>query len=182
MERSMSASMILLLFLGLACMLSKSASALIHVVGGSDGWEIPPNATFYQEWAKPRTFGVGDKLVFPYRTGAHNVLQVTQKDYEVCGNENVIKHYFRGPTIIQLNTTGDYFFYSAIGTHCEAGQKLHIAVVNGPGSSGMFFGYPDNGTSSMSPAPAPAKSSSASPVPALAAVTFALPIFAWIFM
>ncbi|GAB2232577.1 hypothetical protein Droror1_Dr00011619 [Drosera rotundifolia] len=62
MERSMSASMILLLFLGLACMLSKSASAFIHVVGGSDGWEIPSNATFYQEWAKPRTFGVVDKL------------------------------------------------------------------------------------------------------------------------
>ena len=40
----------------------QSADAVIHVVGGSCGWEVPPNATFYADWAKPRTFGVGDKL------------------------------------------------------------------------------------------------------------------------
>ena len=44
------------------CVLVQSSSALIHVVGGVAGWEIPPNKTFYEDWAKPRTFGVGDKL------------------------------------------------------------------------------------------------------------------------
>ena len=46
----------------MSCVLIQSADALIHVVGGGCGWEVPPNSTFYADWAKPRTFGVGDKL------------------------------------------------------------------------------------------------------------------------
>ncbi|KAL2928241.1 Early nodulin-like protein 1, partial [Bienertia sinuspersici] len=118
------------------CVLLQSTSALIHVVGGVAGWEIPPNKTFYEEWAKPRTFGAGDKLVFPYRWGAHNVLQVSKEDYDKCGDDNVINMYFKGPTVIQLNNTGDYYFYSNVGTHCELGQKLHVHVGPGRGYSG----------------------------------------------
>lgn len=33
-----------------------------HIVGKSFGWSIPRNASFYQDWAAPRTFYVGDKL------------------------------------------------------------------------------------------------------------------------
>lgn len=46
----------------MCCVLLQSTSALIHVVGGTAGWGVPPNATFYTDWAKPRTFGAGDKL------------------------------------------------------------------------------------------------------------------------
>ena len=33
-----------------------------HIIGKSLGWTIPQNASFYQDWAAPRTFAVGDKL------------------------------------------------------------------------------------------------------------------------
>lgn len=39
-----------------------SVSAFTHVVGGSYGWRVPQNLTYYEDWAKPRTFGVGDIL------------------------------------------------------------------------------------------------------------------------
>lgn len=32
------------------------------VVGVSYGWQVPESSTFFHEWAKPRTFGIGDKL------------------------------------------------------------------------------------------------------------------------
>ena len=44
--------------------------------------------------------------------------------------------YYEGPTILNLTQTGDYYFYSGVGKHCEAGQKLHITVGNKEGSSG----------------------------------------------
>lgn len=36
--------------------------AFTHIVGGSHGWRVPDNKTYFQDWAKPRTFGVGDRL------------------------------------------------------------------------------------------------------------------------
>lgn len=39
-----------------------SMDAFTHIVGGNHGWRVPDNVTFFDEWAKPRTFGVGDKL------------------------------------------------------------------------------------------------------------------------
>ncbi|KAL9230970.1 hypothetical protein vseg_006251 [Gypsophila vaccaria] len=126
----------------MCCVLVNSSNALIHVVGGKDGWEIPPKPTFYADWAKPRIFGVHDKLVFPYRVGAHNILQVSKQDFDKCGNDHVYEQYYKGPTVIKLNATGDYYFYSGIGTHCELGQKLHVHVVAGPGSSGRCLRRP----------------------------------------
>ena len=133
-------NIIVLTFVGLMfCVQMHSSSALIHVVGGKEGWEIPPNKTFYCDWAKPRVFGLNDKLVFPYREGAHNVLQVSKEDFDKCGHDKVFEQYYKGPTVVQLTKLGDYFFYSGIGTHCEIGQKLHIKVVPGLGSSGRTF-------------------------------------------
>ena len=43
-------------------MMGSSVNAFTHIVGASHGWRVPDNVTFYDEWAKPRTFGVGDKL------------------------------------------------------------------------------------------------------------------------
>ena len=44
------------------CFMMGSVSAMTHIVGGSHGWSLPDNQTFFADWAKPRTFGVGDKL------------------------------------------------------------------------------------------------------------------------
>ena len=43
--------------------------AFTHIVGGSHGWRVPENDSFFDQWAKPRTFGVGDRLgisLFPF--------------------------------------------------------------------------------------------------------------------
>lgn len=39
-----------------------SVNAFTHIVGGSHGWRVPDNVTFFDQWATPRTFGVGDRL------------------------------------------------------------------------------------------------------------------------
>ncbi|XP_022931314.1 stellacyanin-like [Cucurbita moschata] len=117
-------------------MMGSSVNAFTHIVGASHGWRVPDNVTFYDEWAKPRTFGVGDKLVFPYRPGANNIVAVKKADYEVCGEENVINMYYLGPTILNLTEAGDYYYFDGIGKHCEAGQKLHVQVGLKEGTSG----------------------------------------------
>ncbi|XP_023518646.1 umecyanin-like [Cucurbita pepo subsp. pepo] len=143
-----------------------SMDAFTHIVGGNHGWRVPDNVTFFDEWAKPRTFGVGDKLVFPYRPGANNLLAVKKADYETCGQgeEDVINMYYLGPTILNITQPGDYYYYDGIGKHCEAGQKLHIQVGSKEGTSGsdplpfnlQTFGIPTAfGTMVEPPAAAP---------------------------
>ncbi|KAG0490576.1 hypothetical protein HPP92_007439 [Vanilla planifolia] len=117
---------LLLAFLGFLAGVSEAHKN--HVVGGSFGWKIPPNLTFYKEWAATKTFVVGDRLVFLYRSGAQNVLEVSAEDYKRCGSSNVTNMYYIGPTIVELETPGPHFFYSGVGLHCEAGQKLAVDV------------------------------------------------------
>ncbi|XP_038687218.1 umecyanin-like [Tripterygium wilfordii] len=106
------------------------AVAETHVVGGDFGWFVPPNKTFYEDWAKNRTFKVGDKLRFPHKTGANNVAEVSKSEYEKCSQGATIRMHADGPALIDLKAPGDYYFYSSIGLHCEVGQKLHITVTN----------------------------------------------------
>ncbi|XP_038878156.1 stellacyanin-like [Benincasa hispida] len=117
-------------------MMGSCVNAFTHIVGGSHGWRVPENITFFDEWTKPRTFGVGDRLVFPYRPGANNLLAVKKADYDTCGEEAVIHMYFLGPTVLNLTEPGDYYYFDGIGKHCEAGQKLHIQVGSKEGTSG----------------------------------------------
>ena len=42
---------------------TKKIMPIDHIVGGAFGWRLPEaNKTFYEDWAKPRVFGVGDTL------------------------------------------------------------------------------------------------------------------------
>ncbi|XP_057969299.1 umecyanin-like [Malania oleifera] len=153
----MRKSMLLILFgcaAILGCNVIQSASAMTHVVGGSFGWTVPPNKTFYQEWAKPRTFGVGDELMFPFRIGMYNVLEVSEKDFNACTQDNVVEMYYKGPTIVSLNKTGGHFFYSGVGLQCEIGLKLAINVTSGPGSAGAPLPAFDFAANEVSPPPA----------------------------
>ena len=94
--------------------------------------------------------------MFPYRISLHNVLDVNKEDFEACTQKKVINTYFKGPTIVNFTQPGDYYYYSGIGTQCEAGQKLSITVVNGKGSSGRAS------TPASAPAPTPTPSSASS--------------------
>ena len=37
-------------------------AAVDHDVGGDFGWNLPPNITFFSDWASNKAFSVGDKL------------------------------------------------------------------------------------------------------------------------
>lgn len=39
-----------------------STSASCHIVGAGKGWRMPPNRTYYADWASARQISVGDKL------------------------------------------------------------------------------------------------------------------------
>ncbi|XP_024026953.1 stellacyanin [Morus notabilis] len=166
------------------------ASAFTHIVGGSHGWRVPENQTYFQEWAKPRTFGVGDRLekvsVFPSRPCGNNVVMVSKEDFEACTQDKVFNMYYEGPTILNLTQVGDYYFYSGVGKHCEAGQKLHITVGDKEGFSGdhlpfkSFSTEDDATTAATSPVPSQlpnAKHSSATTIQDVGVVSASLLCF-----
>ncbi|XP_042480095.1 mavicyanin-like [Macadamia integrifolia] len=128
----------LLLLMAMGCVIMAPMNAMItHNVGGSFGWSIPKDPNFYQDWANPRTFGVGDKLVFTYVPMVHNVLEVIEKDFTTCNpQEKPIHIHTSGVTIVELTNSGNYYFFCAYGKHCELGQKLNITVGYKPGSTG----------------------------------------------
>ncbi|XP_041012336.1 mavicyanin-like [Juglans microcarpa x Juglans regia] len=136
----------LILFATIGCFLSRlQVRAMTHIVGGSYGWRFPSaNISFYQDWARPRNFTAGDKLVFLYTTGMHSVVEVKKEDYDDCTQKNVIKTYTNGPTIFELTKPGDHFFICGLSNQfCNGGQKLSIRVMNGDTSSdgtGGLFG------------------------------------------
>ena len=74
--------------------------------------------------------------MFPYRTGVHSVVEVNEQEFEKCTQNDAINMHYSGPTTIELPKNGTFFYYCGVGTHCEAGQKLKVTVVNGEGSSG----------------------------------------------
>ncbi|KAJ9706123.1 hypothetical protein PVL29_001604 [Vitis rotundifolia] len=125
-----------LMLAAVTCFMTAPVAAFNHIVGGSFGWSTPGNLSFYEDWAKPRTFGVGDKLVFPFRTGVHSVVQVSEEEFQNCTQNDAIDMHYSGPLIIELPKTGTFYYYCGVGTHCEAGQKLKVTVVNAEGSAG----------------------------------------------
>ncbi|PQP95849.1 cucumber peeling cupredoxin-like [Prunus yedoensis var. nudiflora] len=40
----------------------KGATAEDYIVGDTLGWAVPPNTSFYSEWAASKTFQIGDGL------------------------------------------------------------------------------------------------------------------------
>lgn len=52
----------LVMALAFAATLLHGTAAVDLVVGGNTGWTIPPNTTFYPNWASANTFRVGDTL------------------------------------------------------------------------------------------------------------------------
>ncbi|CAD5189640.1 unnamed protein product [Musa acuminata subsp. malaccensis] len=123
---------LLLLVVAMSCLVTVSqAHQKIHIVGGSYGWKIPPNKTFYEEWANKQNFFVGDKLVFLYTTGLQNVIEASEEEeFVYCKQTNVEDVQFVGPTILEVTKAGVHYFYCSVGLHCEGGQKLRINVTD----------------------------------------------------
>ena len=51
-----------MMFIFMVALMSKCASAESYYVGDDFGWAIPPNTTFYSEWASSKTFQIDDQI------------------------------------------------------------------------------------------------------------------------
>ncbi|KAF3960727.1 hypothetical protein CMV_014580 [Castanea mollissima] len=110
-------------------LLKGATAAQTYEVGDSLGWEVPPNSSYYTEWASNKTFYDGDKLSFNW-TGSHTVRYITTAaEYDNCSKNPSID--IGSPFVLTLNRSEQplYFFYCTVNDHCKRGQKFSINVL-----------------------------------------------------
>ncbi|WCJ40757.1 Blue copper protein [Euphorbia peplus] len=119
--------------------------ATTYTVGDESGWTVGFD---YQAWAQDKTFQVGDKLVFWYPMGSHNVFRVNGTTFRDCTIPPLVEALTSGNDTITLATPGNKWYICGVGKHCVSGQKLAITVqVSAPTQS------PSPASSPPSPAP-----------------------------
>ncbi|KAJ0716411.1 putative Phytocyanin domain, cupredoxin [Helianthus annuus] len=117
----------IVIFIGLIATLATSVSATDFIVGDEYGWTLNFD---YQAWAQGKKFIVGDKLVFKYPVGKHNVFKVDGNGFKGCvvpaANESLASGY----DVVTLTTPGKKWYICGVGKHCETGgMKLVIDVL-----------------------------------------------------
>ncbi|KAM0069859.1 putative Phytocyanin domain, cupredoxin [Helianthus debilis subsp. tardiflorus] len=117
----------IVIFIGLIATLATSVSATDFIVGDEYGWTLNFD---YQAWAQGKKFVVGDKLVFKYPVGKHNVFKVDGNGFKGCvvpaANESLASGY----DVVTLTTPGKKWYICGVGKHCETGgMKLVIDVL-----------------------------------------------------
>ncbi|KAH0470491.1 hypothetical protein IEQ34_000214 [Dendrobium chrysotoxum] len=95
------------------------------IVGDEDGWKLGVN---YTEWAEDKDFRVGDRIVFNYVKGKHNVLSVSGPAFHSCNKTASSQLLTTGNDKIELTKAGRKWYICAIGDHCDKGMKLFIDV------------------------------------------------------
>ncbi|XP_074582521.1 blue copper protein 1b-like [Curcuma longa] len=110
-----------------------SATATNFVVGDDAGWRPGFN---YTSWAAARTkeLRVGDKLVFKYTAGFHNVIPVSGEEFRACKPNGGNKVLRSGRDVVPLKTPGRKWYMCGVADHCERGQKLAVVVLPAPTS------------------------------------------------
>ncbi|KAK7264907.1 hypothetical protein RJT34_32520 [Clitoria ternatea] len=142
----MAATRILFVLVVTMMPLPHTAEAAEHYVN----WIIPiASPSFYSSFAANNTFKLDDTLVFEFKTGAHNVVTLSKKNFENCNVNEKMESFDTGPARITLNRTGEFYFACAFTSHCTLAQKLSINVTEEGGSS-----------SSLAPMEAPPPSAS----------------------
>ncbi|KAL7247721.1 hypothetical protein ACSBR2_002601 [Camellia fascicularis] len=118
----------LLTFFVVAIVLPSVTLAKEFIVGDEAGWTTTGD---YEGWVKGKEFRIGDKLVFKYTIGLHNVYHVDEYGYKNCiiPENGVLES---GEDTITLETPGPKYFVCGVGLHCEkGGQKLSVDVKQG---------------------------------------------------
>ncbi|CAL8151576.1 unnamed protein product [Prunus armeniaca] len=64
-------------------------------VGDSNGW-TSRGLVDYNEWASTKDFHVNDTLIFSYNNQFHNVMQVTNQDFQSCKTTSAMATYTSG--------------------------------------------------------------------------------------
>ncbi|XP_058068326.1 blue copper protein 1a-like [Magnolia sinica] len=103
------------------------ALAKEYVVGDDYGWTIVYD---YEAWAAGKDFRVGDKLIFNYEPGFHNVYKVSgAAAFRDCTVSLANVPLTSGNDVITLETPGRKWYICGMDRHCEKGrQKLAITV------------------------------------------------------
>ncbi|OMO70469.1 Plastocyanin-like protein [Corchorus olitorius] len=149
------------------------AMATTYIVGDSSGWTINFD---YQAWAKDKVFYVGDKLVFQYPQGVHNVFKVNGTAFQNCTIPPANQALTSGNDTIVLATPGRKWYICGVANHCsDYGQKLAITVqysygwAPAPTPSSPWAPAPSVPTTPPTEpwAPAPAPSSPWAPAPSV---------------
>ncbi|XP_042051691.1 mavicyanin-like [Salvia splendens] len=65
---------------------------------------------------------------FKYNQQFHNVMEVSQQDYESCNSSSPIHTYTTGHDSVELTAAGRRYFICSTPGHCNAGQKLPVVV------------------------------------------------------
>ncbi|OQU87539.1 hypothetical protein SORBI_3003G295050, partial [Sorghum bicolor] len=106
-------------------------SASCHIVGAGKGWRMPPNRTYYADWASTRQISIGDKLRKaaarePFLSlSTRHACRRAWELFDLCSMHNITNRYQNGPTIIELREPSQRFYFCGVGKHCEVGQKNH---------------------------------------------------------
>ncbi|KAL6327932.1 hypothetical protein AAG906_031276 [Vitis piasezkii] len=110
-----------------AILLPAVAMATEFTVGDDQGWTINFD---YVAWAKDKVFHVGDKLVFKYTAGRHNVFKVNGTAFTNCTIPPANEALTTGNDVITLATPGRKWYICGVNDHCaNYGQKLAITVL-----------------------------------------------------
>ncbi|KAG8374812.1 hypothetical protein BUALT_Bualt10G0034500 [Buddleja alternifolia] len=121
------ASKVLLIAIIVVAIAGAPAFATDYVVGDDAGWTLGVN---YTAWAQGKQFYVGDRLIFKYGVGAHNVYKVNGTAFQQCMVPSPSESLSSGNDVITLTTSGRKWYICGVGsgTHCASGMKLVITV------------------------------------------------------
>ncbi|KAK8492758.1 hypothetical protein V6N13_097474 [Hibiscus sabdariffa] len=109
-----------------------SSWATEYVVGDEKGWSLDFD---YQSWAAGKEFRVGDKLVFKYTQGVHDVVKVNGTEFQQCEVINNTVPLRTGNDVITLLTPGIKWYICSVPGHCATrNMKLSITVAADVGS------------------------------------------------
>ncbi|KAK1374767.1 Phytocyanin domain-containing protein [Heracleum sosnowskyi] len=116
-------------FVALALISAFIAPALAtdFVVGDEAGWKTNFD---YKTWAASKEFHVGDKLIFKYFAGAHNVHRADLASFQSCTPSATSVALTTGNDVITLASEGKKWYLCSVATHCATGNmKVAITVL-----------------------------------------------------
>ncbi|CAN6275416.1 unnamed protein product [Urochloa humidicola] len=99
------------------------ADSRLWPVGDSAGWSFGVLG-----WPNYKPFKAGDVLLFSYRHGAHNVVQVnTVAQYSMCEVPRNATVWNSGNDRVTL-ARGMSFFVCGVSGHCQKGMKIAVTA------------------------------------------------------
>ncbi|GJN11860.1 hypothetical protein PR202_ga30092 [Eleusine coracana subsp. coracana] len=99
-----------------------AGNSRIWPVGDSAGWSFS-----VMGWPNYKPFKTGDVLLFHYKRGTHNVVQVSIVEYTLCKVPGYVSIWRSGDDRITL-ARGVSFFISGIPGDCDKGMRIAVTA------------------------------------------------------